>query len=110
MTFPKNEIVVVDIAGRVARVRTANTSTSNKAALSRLGFTEEGDDMIRAISDTSDRCRLLESLLDLDALFSYGRDWSPSELVEYYRDLGFISRAFRVIAWSDPNHYTISIQ
>jgi transposase len=108
MTFPNNEIVVVDIAGRVARVRTA--SKSNKAALARLGFDEEGDYMTRAISDTSDRCRLLENLLDLDALFSYGRDWSPSELVEYYRDQGFINRPFRVIAWSDPNHYTISIQ
>lgn len=106
--IPDNEILVRDIAGDRALVQT--NCRRKKRDLSRLGFTEKDGYLNRTIADTDDRRRLLESLIDLDALFSYGRDWCPSELVEYYRELGLIDRPFRVIAWRDPEHYTISIR
>jgi hypothetical protein len=106
MTFLDDEILVREIAGDRARVQTS--CPGKKRDLSRLGFIEKDDYLTRTITNTDDRRRLLESLIDLDALFSYGRDWCPSELVEYYRDLGLLARPFRIIVWRDPDHYTIS--
>lgn len=50
---------------------------------------------------------LVATLVDLDALFSAGRDWSPQALVEYYREIGVVRRGYRSIAWRAPEQYVI---
>jgi len=47
------------------------------------------------------------ALVDLDALFSAGRDWSPQALVEYYREIGVVRSAYRSIAWRGPGQTII---
>lgn len=47
-------------------------------------------------------------LIGFGALFLDGRDWSPAELVGYYRELGLVSGLYRVITWRNPDDYFVS--
>jgi len=104
--FPVDEIVVTEVAGDQARVQA--TSSIHKSQLSRLGFEEQADALARPISGVDDRIHVLAKLIELGALFSAGRDWSPEELVQYYREQGSISGPYRVIAWKNHEQFEIS--
>jgi hypothetical protein len=39
--------------------------------------------------------------------FSYGRDWSPSELFQYFREQKLITGSFKEISWRTPDEYII---
>ncbi|VWC42343.1 hypothetical protein BLA6860_07091 [Burkholderia lata] len=105
MKAPANEIVVTDIAGRAAVVVTDMETAAD--ALVRLGFVRQSDRWERAIADDTDRQALVAALIDLDALFSAGRDWSPQALVEYYREIGVVRSGYRSVAWRGPGQYVI---
>ena len=80
MKAPVNEMLVMDIAGRVAVVVTDLMAAAD--VLMQLGFARQSDRWERAIAHDTDRQTLVAALIDLDALFSAGRDWSPRALVE----------------------------
>jgi len=103
--LPVDEILVLDIAGHVAVVVTDVAAVAD--VLMRLGFARHGDRWKRTIADDHDRRALVAALVDLDALFSAGRDWSPQALVEYYREIGVIRNDYRSIAWRGPTQYVI---
>ena len=44
--------------------------------------------------------RLAAQLRDLGIAFSYGRDWSPSEVVQQLRDEGLFKGSFNEISWT----------
>ncbi|MGT0192702.1 hypothetical protein ACVHYJ_11735 [Burkholderia pyrrocinia] len=105
MKTPVNEALVMDIAGDVAVVVTDVAAVVE--VLVRLGFARHSDRWERAIVDDDDRRSLVAALVDLDALFSAGRDWSPQALVEYYREIGVVRRGYRSIAWRSPEQYVV---
>lgn len=105
MKVPVNEMLVTDIAGHVAVVVSDTVTAAD--VLVRLGFARQSDRWERAIADDNDRRALVAALVDLDALFSAGRDWSPQALVEYYRELGAVRSGYRSIAWRGPGQYVI---
>lgn len=105
MRAPVNETLVMDIAGHVAVVVTDVAAVAE--VLVQLGFVGCPDRWERAIGDDDDRRSLVAALVDLDALFSAGRDWSPQALVEYYREIGVVRRGYRSIAWRAPEQYVI---
>lgn len=105
IALPETEIVVLDIAGSWARV--ACSTQGDEAKLAKLGFVVEKGQMVRPIADAPDRQRLANALVGLGALFSGGRDWSPAELVDYYREQGVVRGAYRVITWKSPEQYLI---
>ncbi|WP_241017854.1 hypothetical protein [Burkholderia sp. Ac-20349] len=98
-------MLVTDIASHVAVVVT--DAESSVDALARLGFVRQTDRWERAIADDTDRRALVAALVELDALFSAGRDWSPQALVEYYRGIGVVRSAYRSIAWRGPGQAII---
>lgn len=106
MNTLKDEIIVLDIAGTSARIACENQSSVSK--LVTLGFVHEGDQMVRPILDDADRKNLITTLIELNALFQSGRDWSPAELLELYSDQGTILNSYRVITWKNPSWYLIS--
>ncbi|MBN3506653.1 hypothetical protein [Burkholderia cenocepacia] len=105
MKAPVNEMLVTDIAGRVAVVVTELTAAAD--VLKQLGFARQSDRWERAIADDHDRQALVAALIDLDALFSAGRDWSPQALVEYYREIGVVRGGYRSVAWRGPSQYVV---
>jgi hypothetical protein len=109
MTFPINEIIVLDIAGERALVHAANSS--QRRNLKHIGFAEGDDDrMVMPLHDDDARVRVMAKLIDLGALFSDGRDWCPAALVQYYHERSLINGPFRVITWRNPEDFFISTQ
>lgn len=106
MVIPDNEMVVIDVAGDYARVQTTNSA--HRQSLVRMGFVEEYDRLSLPLKDKNDRAKVVQMLIGFGALFSDGRDWSPAELVAYYRELGLVSGSYRVITWRNPNDYFVS--
>ncbi|MGN7985009.1 hypothetical protein [Burkholderia sp. 22313] len=103
--IPKNETVVIDIAGN--RCVVLSDVPAHIARLQASGFNQQGDQWVRPISDDADRQHLVRMLMDLKALFSAGRDWSPQELVEHYRETGAITAPCRSVSWVRPDEYRI---
>ena len=108
MKMPLDEIVVLDVAGDVARLYSA--TDVHDADLMRAGFLRSGEDLTRPITDDDDRKNLVRTLIGVDALFSSGRDWSPEEIVELYKEQGFTNQGYRVISWTDPQRYVVSVR
>ncbi|VWD62286.1 hypothetical protein BLA39750_07529 [Burkholderia lata] len=105
MKAPVNEVLVTNIAGHTAVVVTDVMAAAD--VLTQLGFARQSERWERAIADDADRHALVAALIDLDALFSAGRDWSPQALVEYYREIGVVRRGYRSVAWRGPTQYVI---
>ncbi|CAB3759028.1 hypothetical protein GQ57_36850 [Burkholderia sp. MSh2] len=105
MKAPVDEMLVTDIAGHVAVVMTDLVTAAD--VLVRLGFARQSGRWERAIADDNDRQALVAALVDLDALFSAGRDWSPQALVEYYREIGVLRSGYRSVSWRGPGRYVI---
>ena len=101
-----NELIVTDIAGNFARLICENTNTFS--VLESMGFSQEDKHFVRSIKDDADRLQLVLALIDMNALFSSGRDWSPAELVELYRDEGRVTKNFRIITWTAPGDFLIT--
>lgn len=86
---------------------TQSDDPARETALVTLGFVREGDQLVRPIADDVDRQMLVRELIGMDALFAAGRDWSPSELVDFYREQGVVVQSYRMITWKGPDHYVI---
>lgn len=108
MNFPENEVVAVDISGAVARV--VCTCPAREHDLRSIGFERIGSYFQYEVKDQTDRERLVKELLMLGAVFSAGRDWSPSEVVGFYRDQGIVVGPYREIAWTGPDQYSVRIR
>lgn len=105
MLVPSDKIIVKDIAGNTAVLHVEDESIGK--GLVRLGFKKDGYCFRRPISDDKDRVKLIEDLTEKGALFSKGRDWSPSELIEYYHEIGLVKGSYKTIAWTSPSEYLI---
>ncbi|VWB55969.1 MULTISPECIES: hypothetical protein [Burkholderia] len=105
MLIPKNETVVIDIASN--RCVVLSDVPAHVSKLQTAGFHKQGDQWIRPISDDADRQHLVRMLMELNALFSAGRDWSAQELVEHYRENGAVTAPYRSVSWVKPDEYRI---
>ncbi|MFC6053782.1 hypothetical protein A6M14_00220 [Acinetobacter sp. Ac_877] len=102
-------IVVRELAGNRASVTTFDLELIIQ--LERIGFkVDEYENFSLEIIDESHCIDIINTLIDLEALFSVGRDWSPEELVLYYREIGKIDRSFKVISWKNNNNYSVQIR
>ena len=106
MTFPDEEIVVLDLAGESARIRSTNSAKENQ--LKNLGFVGDDDDLVLHLDCAEARIELARKFIELDALFSIGQGWSPAELIEHYREHGLVFGSYRTISWKNPELYLIS--
>lgn len=70
-TMPDNEVVVPDLAGRVAAIVCRNPMI--EPALRGFGFMAVSTRMERAITDNADREQLADALAELDVLFAEGK-------------------------------------
>lgn len=54
-----------------------------------------------------DKIRIFSKLNDLGFLFSVGKEWSPAEQVEYYKEKGLLQGVFKIIYWTNKSEYHI---
>lgn len=101
-----DKVIVIDIAGDFSLVKTENHEITVK--LIDLGFHLNENGFFEKINKTQEeRVSNIKSLINIDALFSSGKDWSPEELMSYYSELGLIKQPYKIISWKSPNEYII---
>lgn len=102
----EDELIVLDIAGSYARLKTGSPIT--ESALITKGFIREGEQLIKPIIDDSERRNVVCDLILMGALFAAGRDWSPAELVDFYKEQGLFTQQYRVISWKNSGSFEIT--
>ena len=108
MLMPTGTIVVSEIAGKRALLKLNNSDGGVIATLTSMGFVWDGPNLTKPIMDKTEREELVRKLILLKALFAGGPDWSPAQLVEYYREQGLVNGSFLRIAWKSPDEYLIA--
>ena len=106
----KDKVVAIELAGN--NILLANDNNNFKNELIGIGF--EKVEPYYSISvptdDIEKRAVLFQKLIEIGTLFSYGKDWSPSEIVEYYRDKGLIRGDYLRIAWRNKQDFAITVE
>jgi len=59
--------------------------------------------------DTQDKARVFAQLQQLGWAFAAGREWSPAEVFEHWREQGWLHGSYRRIAWVGPNDPRLSM-
>ncbi|MGK9232531.1 hypothetical protein KXS07_11400 [Inquilinus limosus] len=54
-----------------------------------------------------DRANILKYLRDIGVCFSYGKEWSPSEIFEELRDKGLIDGKYNMVTWTGGGKYFV---
>lgn len=95
----KDKVVAIELAGN--NILLVNDNDNFKNELISLGFekVEPYYSISMPIDDVEKRSALFQKLMEIGTLFSNGRDWSPSEIVRYYRDKGLIKGDYLRIVW-----------
>lgn len=107
----KDKVVAIELAGN--KILLANANGYFKNELIGMGF-EKVESPYYSISvptdDIEKRAALFQKLIEIGTLFSCGKDWSPSEIVKYYRDKGLIRGDYLRIAWRNKQDFDITIE
>lgn len=103
--FPDDKAVVIEIAGHRAVIECSSLVLETR--LLGMGFSSQNGRLSRDIADELDRKNLARQLVEIDALFSAGRDWSPESLLDLYREQGVIQTPYKVIFWRSPSEFEI---
>ena len=90
----KDKVVAIELAGN--NILIANDNDNFKNELISIGFEK--------------RAVLFQKLIEIGTLFSNGKDWSPSEIVRYYRDKGLIRGDYLRIAWRNKQDFNITTE
>jgi hypothetical protein len=97
-------ILIKELAGSRIVAECNNINLEN--FLISLGFNNNGKFYIKQVNE-EERIEIIKTLIKNGALFSEGRDWSPAELVLYYREKGILNEKFKSISWTNSNKYNI---
>ena len=103
--MPDNSIIIVDIAGNTLKLRVSSDDLINKMKM--LGFSLSNELMELIVDNEQDKIKIIKMLINEDAFFLYGIGWSPSEIMEYYKDKGIKLEKYKIIYWTDPNTYHV---
>ena len=97
----KDKVVAIELAGNNILLVNDN-----------LGFekVEPYYSISMPIDDVEKRAALFQKLMEIGTLFSNGRDWSPSEIVRYYRDKGLIKGDYLRIVWRNEQDFDITTE
>lgn len=77
--------------------------------LLQLGFSvgSEKNSFLISLKNDQEKYFLIEKLRDEGFAFSGGSGWSPSEVVDFLRDQGYVSGKYLRISWQYPGSYII---
>lgn len=106
----ENKIIVIELANREIVLKNSNNNFDK--ILINMGFKQEKEyyKLNLSITNIFEKIDLIQKLIDIGALFSAGRDWSPSELLQYYKEQGLLDRDYYEISWKNENEYNINLK
>ena len=85
-------------------VRVAVYDNSIVKNLEQIGFfvSHNSNDYVMPVFDDNEKASVFDALRNLNAGFSAGKEWCPSEVFEYLRDMGLLTGTFCKVAWVSP--------
>jgi len=87
-------------------VEVATSELQASKDLLSLGFSRVTDSEYRIPApDENGKAQIFSTLRKMGFCFARGREWSPAELFEYFRDRGLITGQFTEIAWTRPTEW-----
>lgn len=106
----KDKVIVEELGNE--NILIVNDGNNFKSKLFSLGFEKVGRyySISIPVKDVEKCVDLIRKLMEIGALFSYGKDWSPSEIVRYYRDEGLIDGHYMMISWRNQQEFNITIE
>lgn len=104
-----NKIIVIELAGQ--NILLTNSNDNFTKELIAMGFVknEKYYTLDLPTSDVAKRVTLIKKLIAMDALFSNGKDWAPSKLVDYYKEIGLIDSKYYMISWKGKDDFDIAL-
>lgn len=105
-----NKIIVLELAGSDILVR--NMDNNFEKELAELGFQKAGNlySLNLNPNNIAQKIDLIHSLINLGSFFSNGKDWSPSEFIEYYKEIGLLKRDYYEISWKNKNDFNVVLK
>jgi hypothetical protein len=99
-------MIVHELAGSRAVIECVDPQLEE--LLISMGFEYKDGFYVKQIDAEEKRMDIIKTLMEKQALFAEGRDWSPAELMLYYQAQGIVGGKIRTISWTNPNEYNIS--
>lgn len=75
--------------------------------LLKLGFSKKNNIFSIKFSSEKEQLILIEKLASVDALFSYGYGWAPSQVMSYLKEQKKIRFPYKEIMWRSSGNYEI---
>ncbi len=103
----KSYILIHELAG--LRIVAQCKDLKLQQLLTSLGFIKEQNDFfIKKVNTEQQRIHIIKNLMqNYQVLFADGQDWSPAQLILYYRDQGIIDGKIKIISWLNQHKYKI---
>ena len=78
--------------------------------LKKIGFIYDNDllSFVLNAKDNNEKAVIFNKLRNLGVYFSAGREWSPSELFEYFREINLVSGTYKRISWVGPDSWKVN--
>ncbi len=96
--------------GKVIRVKVTNNLIASD--LEKLGFVFDNDlsEFVFQTADNAEKGALFSDLRDKGVSFSAGKEWCPSEVFEYLREIGMVNGSYQRVSWKAPKEPHITIE
>ncbi|WP_288492197.1 hypothetical protein [uncultured Pantoea sp.] len=78
------------------------------SCFSTCGFLEKGKSYCVSFESESEQITAIKKLVEIDALFSYGQGWAPSQIMDHLKEKNKINMSYKEIAWSGSGNYVIT--
>ncbi|MDC9590585.1 hypothetical protein PSI23_15140 [Xenorhabdus sp. XENO-10] len=125
--YPENSIIIRDIVSNTLKIMVTKNGDRLVNKMKLLGFSIMNDEireyykdddryyidpftnfMKLSVDTEEEKIKIIKSLIKEEALFSYGRSWSPGEVMDYYKkDKKLISEKYKTICWYSSEKYYI---
>ncbi len=101
---------VTNVSGQFVKVKVIDESV--KKDIKSLGFKFDitSREFVLLASSHKEKAKIFCQLEKIGVCFSAGKGWSPSELFEYYREIGFLDGTYKRISWRKIREPVISIE
>jgi hypothetical protein len=92
-------------------VSVKSLQAKTKENLIGIGFSNDTNLNEYKINTPTDekKAEVFNKLRELDFCFSDGKEWCPAEIFEYLRDKGLLNGKFKMISWTSPDNYFITL-
>lgn len=101
---------VTNVSGQFVKVKVIDKSIKKDIESLGFKFDTASSEFALLASSHKEKAKIFCELEKIGVCFSAGKEWSPSELFEYYRDIGLLNGTYKRISWRKRSEPVVSIE